>query len=96
MHRREPKKGGGSVFDRMTDSSQYTGMHKQRFDADGQGRGAAGRDLGAVGNDTTARWVELIVGAGVGTGSAPKDLSAMVRPQQSNVVDFRAHLGTTR
>jgi ssDNA-binding Zn-finger/Zn-ribbon topoisomerase 1 len=36
--------GGGSIFDRLTDSSQYTGAHKQRFDSSGRGRGMAGRD----------------------------------------------------
>jgi len=28
---------------KMTDASQYTGAHKQRFDADGKGKGAEGR-----------------------------------------------------
>ena len=27
----------------MTDTSQYTGSHKERFDADGKGKGAEGR-----------------------------------------------------
>ncbi|KAJ3413833.1 hypothetical protein HDV05_007433 [Chytridiales sp. JEL 0842] len=31
------------VFDRLTDTSGYTGSHKHRFDADGKGRGLAGR-----------------------------------------------------
>lgn len=35
--------GGGSIFDKLTDSSQYTGAHKQRFDKNGNGRGMAGR-----------------------------------------------------
>ena len=30
------------IFDRLTDSSQYTGAHKARFDAGGQGRGRVG------------------------------------------------------
>lgn len=34
---------GQSVVDRLTDTQKYTGSHKQRFDADGKGRGAAGR-----------------------------------------------------
>ena len=38
------KKGGGNIFDRLTDTSQYTGAHKHRFDAQGRGRGLAGRD----------------------------------------------------
>ncbi|KAJ3061405.1 hypothetical protein HDU98_002685, partial [Podochytrium sp. JEL0797] len=29
---------------RMTDTSQYTGTHKERFNEDGTGKGAAGRD----------------------------------------------------
>lgn len=33
-----------SIFDKLTDSSQYTGTHKNRFNTDGSGRGAAGRD----------------------------------------------------
>jgi len=41
-----PKKPAGqpSIFDKLTDTSQYTGAHKQRFNADGSGRGMAGRD----------------------------------------------------
>lgn len=39
----------------MTDASQYTGAHKERFDASGKGKGAAGRtdkaeNTGYVGN----------------------------------------------
>jgi hypothetical protein len=37
--------GAGSVYDRLTDHRGYTGVHRARFDADGQGRGMAGRDL---------------------------------------------------
>ena len=38
----------------MTDTSQYTGAHKERFGADGKGKGAEGRkdktnDTGYVG-----------------------------------------------
>ena len=40
---------------RMTDASKYTGAHKERFDADGKGKGAEGRtdkadNSGYVGN----------------------------------------------
>ncbi|CAF1143891.1 unnamed protein product [Rotaria sp. Silwood1] len=43
------------VTDRMTDASQYTGSHKERFDAEGFGRGKEGRvdqakNTGYVGN----------------------------------------------
>ena len=44
--------GGGNIFDRLTDSSQYTGAHKHRFDAQGRGRGQAGRDKVAKGRGT--------------------------------------------
>ena len=29
--------------DRLTDTSKYTGSHKERFDESGKGKGAAGR-----------------------------------------------------
>ncbi|XP_063241499.1 tubulin polymerization-promoting protein homolog [Bacillus rossius redtenbacheri] len=32
-----------SVTDRLTDTSQYTGAHKSRFDEEGRGRGIEGR-----------------------------------------------------
>lgn len=32
------------VLDRMTDTSKYTGSHKQRFDEAGRGRGLEGRE----------------------------------------------------
>ncbi|TPX65886.1 hypothetical protein CcCBS67573_g08005 [Chytriomyces confervae] len=38
-----------SVFDRLTDSSGYTGTHQHRFNADGSGRGLAGRDSAPLG-----------------------------------------------
>jgi hypothetical protein len=46
-------KTGG--VDKMTDSSQYTGAHKSRFDDSGKGKGVEGRedradDSGYVGN----------------------------------------------
>ena len=31
-------------IDRLTDTRGYTGAHKHRFDADGRGKGIAGRD----------------------------------------------------
>ncbi|KAK1788229.1 hypothetical protein P4O66_015973 [Electrophorus voltai] len=33
-----------SAVDRLTDSSKYTGSHKERFDESGRGRGRAGRE----------------------------------------------------
>ncbi len=44
MPTRQAKSGSGNIFDRLTDPSKYTGTHKQRFNADGTGRGLAGRD----------------------------------------------------
>ena len=31
-----------SIYDKLTDATQYTGAHKQRFDTDGKGRGLEG------------------------------------------------------
>lgn len=44
-----------ATTDRLTDTSKYTGSHKERFDADGKGKGAEGRvdkadNSGYVGN----------------------------------------------
>ena len=39
-----PDRGLPSVFAKMTDSALYTGAHAHRFDAEGRGRGRAGRD----------------------------------------------------
>lgn len=35
--------------ERMTDTALYTGLHKERFDEEGKGRGLAGRDHAAKG-----------------------------------------------
>ena len=32
------------AVDRLTDTSQYTGSHKERFDDSGKGKGIAGRE----------------------------------------------------
>ncbi|KAH7827724.1 putative p25-alpha [Monocercomonoides exilis] len=42
----KPKAKKSNIFDRLTDPKLYTGAHKNRFDADGKGRGKAGRDPG--------------------------------------------------
>lgn len=34
----------------MTDTSKYTGTHKERFDESGKGKGLAGRDSKVKGN----------------------------------------------
>ncbi|KAI1731509.1 p25-alpha domain-containing protein [Ditylenchus destructor] len=39
----KPNTEGGSVYSRLTDHTKYTGAHKERFDAEGKGRGKAGR-----------------------------------------------------
>lgn len=33
-----------NVVDRLTDTSKYTGSHKERFDESGKGKGKAGRE----------------------------------------------------
>ncbi|KAG2448825.1 hypothetical protein HYH02_006176 [Chlamydomonas schloesseri] len=58
-----------SIFDKLTDSSLYTGAHKHRFDANGNGRGLAGRDRVAKGHG-------LIAGA---PGGNVADLSQITR-----------------
>ena len=35
--------GSPLIFDRLNDTSQYTGAHKERFDTSGKGKGKAGR-----------------------------------------------------
>lgn len=61
-------RGSGTIFDRLTDSSQYTGTHKHRFNADGTGRGIAGRDS-----------VPLGTNPGTYRGGDVKDLSQILR-----------------
>eukprot|EP01043_Picozoa_sp_COSAG02_P015456 COSAG02_NODE_660_length_18763_cov_116.476425_7_plen_2551_part_00 len=41
--KRHKAKAAGSIFDRLTDTSEYTGAHKMRFDQSGRGRGKLGR-----------------------------------------------------
>lgn len=36
-------RSGPSIFDKLTDHTQFTGAHKARFDANGRGRGKVGR-----------------------------------------------------
>ena len=38
------KAADSPLLDRMTDTSKYTGSHKERFDESGKGKGLAGRD----------------------------------------------------
>lgn len=33
-----------AAMDRLTDTSRYTGSHKERFDGSGRGRGREGRE----------------------------------------------------
>jgi len=58
----------GSVFDRLTDTSGYTGSHKERFNADGSGRGIAGRDAPSLGGSVPTY-----------RGGNVKDLSQILR-----------------
>jgi hypothetical protein len=44
--------GGGAIYEKLTDSSQFTGSHKHRFDANGKGRGQKGRDRAVKGPGT--------------------------------------------
>jgi len=49
---KSPTRGKSDVLSRLTDTSKYTGAHKARFDKDGKGMGAAGRDMGNEGKVT--------------------------------------------
>ncbi|XP_017778295.1 PREDICTED: TPPP family protein CG45057-like [Nicrophorus vespilloides] len=51
---------GNSTVNRLTDTSKYTGTHKQRFDDSGKGKGIAGR-------------VEQVDGSGYVSGYQNKD-----------------------
>lgn len=42
----KPKAKQPGIFDRLTDSSKYTGAHKERFNQDGTGKGISGREDG--------------------------------------------------
>lgn len=41
------QRGTKEVTDRLTDTSKYTGAHKERFDESGRGKGLAGRQNNA-------------------------------------------------
>lgn len=69
--KKSPKKGG-SIFDKLTDSSQYTGAHKHRFGADGGGLGLAGRDSVSKGYGSQKIY------RGGQTSGAPADLSTLL------------------
>ncbi|OUM56847.1 hypothetical protein PIROE2DRAFT_18372, partial [Piromyces sp. E2] len=43
-----------SVTERLTDPSKYTGSHKERFDANGKGRGLAGRENLCINDGNTS------------------------------------------
>ncbi|KAJ3379779.1 hypothetical protein HDU84_006415 [Entophlyctis sp. JEL0112] len=59
----------GNVYDRLTNTQGYTGSHKHRFNADGTGRGIAGRDAPALGAG----------GVSVYRGGDVKNLSQILR-----------------
>jgi len=60
---------GGSVFDRLTNVSGYTGSHAHRFNSDGSGKGMSGRDLPSKGAGTHGQY----------RGGDVKDLSQILR-----------------
>ena len=71
--KKSPAAGGASIFDKLTDPSQYTGTHVHRFDADGHGRGLDGRDSPAKGHGIAPGTKRTVQGANV-------DLSSILRP----------------
>ena len=63
-----------SIFDKLTDTSLYTGTHQHRFTSDGQGRGLEGRDSPAKGHGLSPT-KRTLTGAQV-------DLSSILRPDE--------------
>lgn len=61
----------GGIVGKLTDTTQYTGSHRERFDESGAGRGKAGRDLGAKGVGSTP------AGGGQVHGHGTVDLSTI-------------------
>ncbi|KAI8614413.1 p25-alpha-domain-containing protein [Chytriomyces sp. MP71] len=49
-------KSSQDVFDRLTDTSGYTGTHQHRFNKDGTGRGLAGREGAPMGAGTVGQY----------------------------------------
>lgn len=72
--------GKQTIFDKLTDTSLYTGAHKHRFTQDGKGKGLAGRDA-ASGQEYGA--------------SKVNDLSQILRPGNSKVKPLAAHQVST-
>eukprot|EP00276_Gloeochaete_wittrockiana_P001128 CAMPEP_0184670590 /NCGR_PEP_ID=MMETSP0308-20130426/82837_1 /TAXON_ID=38269 /ORGANISM="Gloeochaete witrockiana, Strain SAG 46.84" /LENGTH=374 /DNA_ID=CAMNT_0027117383 /DNA_START=201 /DNA_END=1325 /DNA_ORIENTATION=- len=79
----------GGVYAKLTDSSQYTGAHKERFNADGTGKGLAGRDSVAKGHGSANAYA----------GGNVQDLSQITRMNlnggSTDLPARRNSLGTT-
>ena len=56
VKRLKEKRNSRSIFDKLTDTKQYTGTHAHRFDKKGVGRGMAGRDRLHAGVGTTGHY----------------------------------------
>ena len=70
--------------DRLTDTSLYTGSHKQRFDEEGKGKGLAGRDSTPKGSGSCSPLVsgrEGYVAAYKGDGTYNKDMKQPSKPK---------------
>jgi len=62
----------GGVIDRLTDTSKYTGSHKERFDASGKGKGIEGRrEVGDKSGYTAAFKSKLEDKGGAGDSPSP-------------------------
>ena len=66
--------GKQSIFDKLTDHSQYTGAHKHRFAPDGTGKGLAGRDRTTKGAGSLGH-ASIVL-----SGDAVQDVSQLFRP----------------
>ena len=68
------KVGDGAIFDRLTDTSKFTGAHKERFDKSGRGKGKAGQthEGDTVSDISDILGAEKSVGRTLAGGSAQK------------------------
>jgi hypothetical protein len=58
----------GGVFDKLTDTSLYTGSHKHRFDAEGRGQGLEGR----VDQESRTQSLSQLVDRSLSISGSPK------------------------
>jgi hypothetical protein len=76
------------IYDKLTNTQLYTGTHKHRFDAEGVGRGAAGRD-----EFSSTDRLDKIVNRSAAAGAGATGGQAKKRGQTSIVTASTEKLG---